>query len=89
MTLQQRVPVPWLRDITCLIAGAAGFAYSIRTGSGWPPLLVSAVLMAGPGVLSLWLSGHTPGGGLSSLPASQEPPPPSPSLPSARSAAER
>ncbi|MFI6160402.1 hypothetical protein ACIA59_10680 [Micromonospora haikouensis] len=79
MTLQQRVP--WLRDITCLAVGAAGFGHSVVTGAGWPPLLVSAALMAGPGVLQLWLAGHTPGGGLSSVPASPEPPPPSP-LPS-------
>ncbi|WP_320069596.1 hypothetical protein [Micromonospora sp. RTGN7] len=86
MTLQQRVPVPWLRDIVFLVLGGAGFGYSVVTGAGWPPLLVSAALMAGPGVVQLWLAGHTPGGGLSSVPASPEPPPPSPSLPSAPSA---
>lgn len=87
MTLQRRVPV--LRDVTCLTAGALGFAYSVATGADWPPLLVSAALMAGPGVLRLVLAGHIPGGGLSSPPASPEPPPPSSSPSPAPSAGER
>ncbi|MDW3849647.1 hypothetical protein ABZX66_20955 [Micromonospora aurantiaca] len=75
MTLQQRIPL--VRDLATLMAGLAGFAYSLKTGAGLPPLLVSAALMAGPGVLQLVLAGHIPGGGLSSAPASPEPPPPS------------
>ncbi|WP_091654741.1 hypothetical protein [Micromonospora pallida] len=78
--------MPWLRDITCLVAGVAGFAHSLVTGAGWPPLLVSAALMAGPGVLRLWLAGYTQGTGLSSAPGSPEPPPPSPLPSSAPSA---
>ena len=77
MTLEQRVPL--LRDLACLAGGLAGFIHSIRTEAGWPPLLVSAALMAGPSVVHLLLAGHTPGGGLSSGPASPEPPSPSPS----------
>lgn len=87
MTLQQRVP--WLRDIVCLGLGAGGFIHSLATGAGWPPLLMSAVLLAGPGVLQLWLAGHTPGGGLSSVPASPEPPPLSSSPSPAPSAGDR
>ncbi len=82
---QERVP-PWLRDIICLTAGAVGFAHSLATGAGWPPLLVSAGLMAGPGVLQLVLAGLIPGGGLSSVPASPEQQQPSPSPSSAPSA---
>ncbi|WP_329013261.1 hypothetical protein OG271_04075 [Micromonospora rifamycinica] len=78
--------VPFVRDITTLAAGAAGFAYSLATEAGWPPLLVSAGLMAGPGVLQLVLAGLIPGGGLSSVPASPEPQQPSPSPSSAPSA---
>jgi hypothetical protein len=66
VTLEQRVPL--LRDLTCLLVGAAGFGHSVWTDGGWPPLLVSAALMAGPGVVQLWLAGRTPGGGLSSAP---------------------
>jgi hypothetical protein len=81
VTLEQRVPL-W-RDLICLAAGAAGFGHSVVTGAGWPPLLVSAALMSGPGVVQLWLAGRTPGGGLSSPPVPPEPSPPSPSLSSA------
>lgn len=84
MTLEQRVPL--LRDLTCLLAGLAGFGHSVWTGGGWPPLLVSAALMAGPGVVQLWLAGRTPGGGLSSVPALPDPSLPSPLPPSAPSA---
>lgn len=77
MTLEQRVPL--LRDLTCLALGGAGFAHSVITGGGWPPLLVSAALMAGPGVVQLWLAGRTPGGGLSSVPDPSVLPPLSPS----------
>lgn len=77
MTLEQRVPL--LRDLVCLAIGASAFGHSVLTGAGWPPLLVSAALMAGPGVVQLLLAGHTPGGGLSSVPASPGPQPPSPS----------
>ncbi|MFY1589005.1 hypothetical protein ACN267_31445 [Micromonospora sp. WMMD734] len=79
--------VPFVRDITCLAMGAAGFAYSVVTGAGgWPPLLVSAGLMAGPSVLHVVLSGLIPGGGLSAVPASSEPQQPSPSQSPAPSA---
>jgi hypothetical protein len=79
--------IPWLRDIITLALGGAGFAYSVWTGTGgWPPLLVSAALMAGPGVLRLWLAGHTPDSGLSAGPASPELPSLSPSPSSAPSA---
>ncbi|GHJ11228.1 hypothetical protein TPA0907_55950 [Micromonospora humidisoli] len=78
--------VPFVRDITCLAAGVAGFAYSLATGAGWPPLLVSAGLMAGPSVLHVVLSGLIPGGGLSAVPASSEPQQPSPSQSPAPSA---
>lgn len=81
MTLEQRVPL-W-RDLICLTAGVGGFAHSVWSGAGWPPLLVSAALMAGPGAVQLWLAGRTPGGGLSSPPGAPEPSPPSPSLSSA------
>ncbi|MEQ4301601.1 hypothetical protein ABNF97_09440 [Plantactinospora sp. B6F1] len=86
MTLEARVPL--LRDLTSLALGAVGFAYSVWTGADWPPLLVSAALLAGPGVVQLWLAGRTPGGGLSSVPALPEPSLPSPSPSSAPSAAE-
>jgi hypothetical protein len=84
VTLEQRVPL--LRDLICLVAGAAGFGHSVLTGAGWPPLLVSAALMAGPGAVQLWLAGRTPGAGLSSVPASPVPALPSPSPSSAGSA---
>lgn len=86
MTLQQRIPL--LRDLVMLAAGAAGFVHSVATGAGWPPLLVSAALMAGPSVVHLLLAGIQ-GGGLSSLPASPEPPPPSPSPSPVPSAGDR
>lgn len=79
MTLQQRVPL--VRDLITLALGAAGFTHSVLTAAGWPPLLVSAALMAGPGVVQLWLLGRTQGAASSSLLASPDPPPP-PSLPS-------
>lgn len=81
MTLEQRIPL--VRDLICLLAGVGGFAHSVWTGGGWPPLLVSAALMAGPGAVQLWLAGRTPAGGLSSVPVPPEPSPPSPSLSSA------
>lgn len=84
MTLEARVPL--LRDLISLVLGAAGFGHSVLTGAGWPPLLVSAALMAGPGAVQLWLAGRTPGAGLSSVPASPEPPPLSPSPSAAGSA---
>lgn len=87
MTLEQRIPL--LRDLICLAAGAAGFGHSVWAGSGWPPLLVSAALMAGPGAVQLWLAGRTPGGGLSSSPELPGPPQPSPSPSPAPSAGER
>ncbi|SCL21520.1 hypothetical protein [Micromonospora inyonensis] len=84
MTLQQRIPL--VRDLTTLAAGVAGFAYALKTGADWPALLVSAALMAGPGVVHLLLAGHTPGAALSSAPASPAPPSPSPLPSSAPSA---
>lgn len=84
MTLQQRIPL--LRDLAMLAAGVAGFGHSVATGAGWAPLLVSAALMAGPSVVHLLVAGHTPGGALSSSPASPAPPSPSPLPSSAPSA---
>jgi hypothetical protein len=81
VTLEQRIPL--VRDLICLLAGAVGFGHSVWTGGGWPPLVMSALLMAGPGAVQLWLAGRTPAGGLSSPPAPPEPPQPSPSLSSA------
>lgn len=87
MTLQQRVPL--LRDLTCLSIGAAGFVWSLATGADWKALVMSAALMAGPGVLQLVLAGFTPGGALSQVSASPEPPPPSGSPSSAQSGVDR
>lgn len=78
MTLQQRIPL--VRDLVTLALGAGGFIHSVLTGADWPAFLVSAALMAGPGVVQLWLL-RTQVGGSSSPLVSPDPPAP-PSLPS-------
>lgn len=72
MTLEQRVPL--LRDLTCLAVGAGVFVHAALTGADLTVLLISAVVMAGPGAVQLWLAGRIPGGGLSSVPVSSDPP---------------
>lgn len=86
MALETKVPL--LRDLTCLLLGGAGFGHSVWSGAGWPPLLVSAALLAGPSVLQLWLTGRIPAGGSSPGSGPPGPSPPSPPLSPAPSPAD-